>query len=84
MQHALHVVFALREGPWKFVPSRGRGGFNNPQQMKPTTGESSAQLDNPSTDTHETRNLATIERATATRLAQRLAETQSGPLTRPP
>ena len=68
MHHSLQGVFALREGPWKFVPSRGSGGFSFPKNIKPAAGEPTAQLYNLATDPHETHNVAATEAAIATRL----------------
>ncbi len=84
VHHSLHGVFALREGPWKFAPARGSGGFSMPREVKIATGETVAQLYHLDADPHETRNLAGTETATAARLAARLAEIQTGSRTRLP
>ncbi|MEY2880330.1 MAG: Arylsulfatase [Verrucomicrobiota bacterium] len=83
VHHTITGEFALRDGPWKFAPQRGSGGFSNPKQVKPAAGESPAQLYNLAADPHETRNLADTEKSTAARLANRLTEIRASPRTAP-
>lgn len=83
VHHSLQGVFALREGPWKFVPVRGSGGFSTPKNIKPAADEPTVQLYNLATDPHETRNVAEGEPAVVARLEKRLGEIQSASRTRP-
>lgn len=53
VHHSIRGVFSLREGSWKYVPSRGSGGFSSPQEVKAEGG----QLYNLAVDPRETRNL---------------------------
>lgn len=43
----------MRDGNWKYVPTRGSGGFSSPQAVK----EDGGQLYNLADDPKETRNL---------------------------
>ncbi|BDC48283.1 arylsulfatase [Bryobacterales bacterium F-183] len=61
IHHSMRGVFALREGNWKYVPSRGSGGFSSPQQVKAEGG----QLYNLATDPRETTNLYATNRKKA-------------------
>ena len=83
IHHSLQGVFALREGPWKFIAERGSGGFSFPKNLKPKPGELAHQLYRLDTDPSETQNLAAQEPAIAQRLAERLEKIQNGSRTRP-
>jgi arylsulfatase A len=83
VHHSLQGVFALREGPWKYVPSRGSGGFSVPKSVKAKAGEPAAQLYRMTPDFSESQNVAGDEPATVERLARRLREIQESPRTRP-
>lgn len=83
VHHSLHGVFALREGPWKYIEARGSGGFSQPRSVKPKTGEPAAQLYRLDTDPAETVNLADKEAETAARLAARLEQIKASTRTRP-
>ena len=83
VHHSISGVFALREGPWKFVPSRGSGGFSAPKTVQEKSGESAAQLFRMEPDFTETRNVAADEPAVAARLAVRLRAIQESARTRP-
>jgi arylsulfatase A len=83
VHHSIDGTFALREGPWKFTPVRGSAGFSVPKNIKPTAGEATGQLYDLAADPAETRNLALEKPDVAARLAQQLAEIQSGNRTRP-
>ncbi len=83
VHHSISGVFALREGPWKFVPSRGSGGFSAPKTVKAKDGESATQLYRMESDLAETRNVAGEEPAVTERLAARLREIQESSRTRP-
>jgi arylsulfatase A-like enzyme len=78
VHHSQSGVFALREGPWKFVPSRGSGGFSTPKAVIPKNGEPTGQLYNLAIDPDETRNVWLENPAVVARLAGRLAEIQGG------
>lgn len=82
VHHSLHGVYALREGPWKFVPSRGSGGFSVPRQVRPAAGETAAQLYDLTDDPSESRNVAAERTDVVARLGKRLAEIQSSSRTR--
>jgi arylsulfatase A len=83
VHHSLAGVFALREGPWKFVPSRGSGGFSTPKTVKITSGEPSTQLYHLTNDPSETHNLSATEPARITEMAARLSAIQASDHTRP-
>jgi arylsulfatase A-like enzyme len=55
--HSLAGEFALRQGDWKLVMTRGSGGFSTPRAVKPRPGEPTGQLYNLRVDPRETRNL---------------------------
>ena len=82
MRLATNGVFALREGPWKFTPVRGSGGFSFPKNLKPAPGEATSQLYHLADDPAETRNLALERKDIAARMEKRLTEIQSGERTR--
>jgi arylsulfatase A-like enzyme len=83
VHHAISGLFALREGPWKYIPARGSGGFSQPRTVKAKPGEPTTQLYRLDRDLAETRNLAEDEPAVVARLAARLAEIQGSERTRP-
>jgi arylsulfatase A len=49
--------FAIRKGDWKLIEGLGSGGFTEPKEIKPKTGEPVGQLYNLATDGAETNNL---------------------------
>lgn len=53
VHHSIRGVFSMRDGNWKYVPTRGSGGFSSPQAVK----EDGGQLYNLADDPKETRNL---------------------------
>jgi arylsulfatase A-like enzyme len=83
VHHSLQGVFALRDGPWKYVPSRGSGGFSVPKTVKAKASEPEAQLYRMEPDSSESQNVAGEEPATVARLAKRLREIQESTRTRP-
>jgi arylsulfatase A-like enzyme len=50
-------MFAIRKGPWKLITGLGSGGFTEPSEVKPKTGEAIGQLYNLDKDIHEDNNL---------------------------
>jgi arylsulfatase A len=72
VHHSLQGVFAVREGDWKYVESRGSGGFSTPKTVTPRPGEATTQLYNLAHDPAETTNLALRETVHAERLKARL------------
>jgi len=57
IHHSLRGVFGIRKGRWKYVESRGSGGFSTPNQVKPQPGELTGQLYDLQADPQETRNV---------------------------
>ncbi len=84
VHHSLGGVFSLRQGPWKFVPSRGSGGFSHPKTADVSAGGPSTQLYNLEDDPSETRNVSSDYPEIANKLAQQLAEIQAADRTRLP
>lgn len=82
VHHSLTGVFALREGYWKYVPSRGSGGFSTPKQIEPKGGEPEGQLYQLKQDLQETRNLWSLEPERVARMSTRLEEIRRGTRTR--
>jgi arylsulfatase A-like enzyme len=50
-------LYAIRKGPWKLITGLGSGGFTDPSEVKPKTGEAIGQLYNLDKDIHEDINL---------------------------
>jgi arylsulfatase A len=75
-------VFALREGNWKFVPSRGSGGFSQPQIRVAKAGEPAGQLYDLAADPTETKNVWLEHPDVVARLSLRLRELQATERTR--
>lgn len=58
VHHSMQGVFAVRQGPWKYTPHRGSGGFSIPKQLDPAKeGGPAGQLYHLEDDPSETRNL---------------------------
>jgi arylsulfatase A len=83
VHHSLHGVFAVREGPWKFVPTRGSGGFSSPRQVAPKAGEPQGQLYNLAADPAETTNRWADEPERVKRMAATLEQIRADTRTRP-
>ena len=83
VHHAISGLFALRDGPWKYIGARGSGGFSFPKTVQAKPGEPTSQLYRLDTDLAETRNLAGEEPAVAQRLAARLEQIKNSQRTRP-
>lgn len=75
--HSLHGEFAITQGDWKFVPSRGSGGFSAPRRVEPKPGEPVGQLYNVRDDPEETRNLYSKYPEHVTRLGDLLRAIQT-------
>jgi arylsulfatase A-like enzyme len=68
VHHSVRGVFSMREGSWKYVPSRGSGGFSSPQQVQAEGG----QLYNLAADPRETTNLYATNRKKADEMDAKL------------
>lgn len=55
--HSLRGEFAIRQGDWKMIPSRGSGGFSRPVTVNAPPGEPRGQLYNLRDDPTEAANL---------------------------
>jgi arylsulfatase A len=82
VHHSLRGVFALRDGPWKLVLTRGSGGFSTPKTVTPQAGEATGQLYNLGTDPQETTNLWLAHPEVVRRLEAKLRAVQQGDRTR--
>jgi len=82
VHHSLTGVFALREGPWKFVPARGSGGFSLPRTVSAKAGEPIGQLYHLGDDPGETRNVWMQHPRVVKRMAEKLAAVQMATQTR--
>ena len=78
INHSLHGMFAIREGPWKLIEGLGSGGFTPPQHVDPEAGGPAVQLYNLERDPGETLNLASAEPEAVVRLLQSLAAIRDG------
>ena len=77
VHRSLHGVFALRQGPWKFVPHRGSGGFTDPRTIDPAKeGGPIGQLNNLESDPAETRNVYAENPKVVARLSAILKKVQ--------
>ncbi len=74
VHHSIRGVFALREGPWKFVEARGSGGFSKQAVVAAKAGEAKGQLYNLADDPAETKNVFTGEADRVARFQALLAE----------
>jgi arylsulfatase A len=83
VHHSRTGVFALREGDWKFVPSRGSGGFSAPLTRAAKPGEPAGQLYDLATDPSETKNVWLEHPEIVTRLSAKLSELQTSSRSRP-
>ncbi len=57
IHHSLNGTFSIRIGSWKYVETRGSGGFSTPKSVKPKPGEPTGQLYDLATDPYETKNV---------------------------
>jgi len=68
---------AIRQGPWKYIPWLGSGGFlTKPKRRPPAPGEPTVQLYNLETDPGETKNLAAEHPEIVKQLAALLQESR--------
>ena len=80
IHHSLWGVFAIREGPWKFIPHRGSGGFTKPRDIDidiATDGGPAGQLYNLELDPSETQNVYNDHPDIVERLAKKLKAVQA-------
>lgn len=77
VHHSVRGAFSLRSGPWKFIPTRGSGGFTAPAFLPPAEGEPVGQLYNLAKDPSETKNLYADHPEIVKRFAERLREIQT-------
>jgi arylsulfatase A-like enzyme len=78
VHHSIRGVFALREGPWKFVEARGSGGFSKQAVVKAKAGEAAGQLYDLANDPAETKNVFASERRRAERFQSMLEKVRAG------
>jgi arylsulfatase A-like enzyme len=78
VHHSLRGLFALREGPWKYVEARGSGGFTKQAVVKAKAGEAAGQLYHLGDDPAETRNLFAAERARGAHFEALLKKLRAG------
>ncbi len=57
IHHSLAGKFAIRKGNWKLIPSRGSGGFSEPEDYQPLGDEPAGQLYDLQADIGEQNNL---------------------------
>jgi arylsulfatase A len=57
VHHSISGVFSLRRGPWKYIESRGSGGFSSPKVVRPEVGTPTGQLYHLLDDPREARNV---------------------------
>jgi len=55
--HSSRGMFAIRQGPWKYIEGLGSGGFSEPREIEPVPGEPAGQLYNLDEDPGEETNL---------------------------
>ncbi len=67
-------VTSIRQGPWKFIPQLGSGGFSRPQRVQPTPDGPTGQLYHLEDDPSETKNLFQEQPEQVERLQSLLAE----------
>lgn len=72
IHHSGQGVFAIRQGPWKYIEGLGSGGFSVPVRRDPMANEPAYQLYNLEVDPQESLNLATSDSARAAQLAATL------------
>lgn len=78
VHHSLWGVFAIRQGPWKFIPHRGSGGFTIPRNLDPAkAGGPPGQLYNLESDPSETRNVYAEHPDVVERLSELLKKVQN-------
>jgi arylsulfatase A-like enzyme len=77
VHHSLEGTFAVREGDWKYVESRGSGGFSIPRSIPVGAGEAAGQLYNLKEDGQETKNLYLAEPARVRHFEELLREIKS-------
>lgn len=56
IHHSLHGHFAIRQGPWKMIPTLGSGGFTDPVDPDPASDGPNGQLYNLEEDPQEQNN----------------------------
>ncbi|MBL9199755.1 MAG: arylsulfatase [Opitutaceae bacterium] len=78
VHHSIRGVFALRQGPWKFVEARGSGGFSKQAVVTPKAGEAAGQLYHLADDPAETKNVFSAERARVVRFNELLEKLRAG------
>lgn len=77
VHHSLWGVFALRQGPWKYIPHRGSGGFSQPRELDPAKeGGPPGQLYHLENDPSETKNVWEAHPEIVERMGALLKEVQ--------
>lgn len=79
VHHSLWGKFAIRQGSWKMIPSRGSGGFTVPRELDITkVSGPPGQLYNLAEDPSETKNVWDENPDIVETLAKQLAAVQAG------
>jgi arylsulfatase A len=79
IHHSAQGVFAIRRAGWKYVESRGSGGFSTPKTVKVASGEAMGQLYHLDEDPFETRNLFLQEPQRVRELSNELEKIRNAP-----
>lgn len=74
-------VLTIRDGPWKYIPQLGSGGFTAPARISPQPGEPSGQLYHLGHDPAEQNNLFAAEPEIVQRLESTLRALHRPPTT---
>ena len=78
VHHSINGVFALRQGPWKFIDSPGSGGWSSNGPNAPKPGDPPVQLYNLDKDIGEQHNLWEAEPEKLAVMRQWLEESKRG------
>lgn len=78
IQHSIEGVFAIRQGPWKYIECRGSGGWGMSEKQASAQGLPVVQLYNLSDDPGEKRNLQASHPEVRDRLKKLLDSARSG------
>lgn len=76
VHHSASGMFGIRAGYWKLIRGLGSGGFSQPRQYTPQSGQAPEQLYNLRDDLRETLNLWNAQRSIAWQLGDTLERFQ--------
>lgn len=82
IHHSFQGQFALREGRWLLIPTRGSAGFSPPQSVKTKPGEPTGQLYDLDKDPAQTSNRWNDEPQVVKQMTNSLRTAQQHPRTR--